>query len=108
MLPGTSKHNYNLAVSYEYARFTSRLAYTYRSRFIQSFDVNDRNLNVYWDGRGSLDFSASLGLGRQWRLFTEVNNITDTIQRRFQGSRNRVLEMEGFGRSWLVGIRYEM
>ena len=28
-------------------------------------------------------------------------------QIRFQGERARVLEMEQFGRSWLVGVRYK-
>ena len=106
-LPGTSRHNYNLALSYEKAGFASRLAYTHRSKFIQEFDITNPELNVFWDARASLDFTASYRIAKQWSVFGEVNNITDTIQRRFQGERNRVLEMEGFGRSWLVGVRYD-
>ena len=106
-LPGTSRTNYNLALTYEKYGLNARLAYNYRSKFIQSFDVDSPELDIYWDDRASLDFSASYKLNRNWRLFTEVNNINDSKQVRFQGKRNRVLEMESFGRSWLAGVRYE-
>lgn len=106
-MPGTSRHNYNVALSYEKYGFNARLAYTYRSKFIQSYNILNPELNVYWNDRDSLDFTASYALTPNLRLFGEMNNITDSRQVRFQGQRNRVLELEGFGRSWLVGVRYE-
>ena len=106
-LPGTSRTNYNVALSYEKHGINARLAYNYRSKFIQSFDVDSPQLNVFWDERASLDFSASYALTRNWRLFGEVNNINDARQVRFQGERSRVLELEGFGRSWLAGVSYQ-
>ncbi len=106
-LPGTSRTNYNVALTYEKYGLNARLAYNYRSKFIQSFNVTEPELNVYWDDRASLDLTASYALGAGWAVFGEVNNIEDTRQVRFQGQRNRVLEMEGFGRSWLAGVRYQ-
>jgi len=106
-LPGTSRNNYNLAVSYEKHGITTRLAYNHRSRFIQAFDVSNPALNVYWDARSSVDFSLAYQPTKQWRLFVEGNNLTDSRQARFQGERSRVLELEGFGRSWLAGVRFD-
>lgn len=106
-LPGTSRTNYNFALTYEKSGLNARLAYNYRSKFIQSFDITNPELNVYWNDRASLDFSTSYTLGAGWSVFGEINNIQDTKQIRFQGQRNRVLEMEGFGRSWLAGVRYQ-
>ncbi|MDO5505660.1 MAG: TonB-dependent receptor [Pseudoxanthomonas suwonensis] len=106
-MPGTSRHNYNLALSYEKYGLNTRLAYTYRSENIQEYDLENPDLNVLWDGRGSLDFTASYAITPNLRVFGEMNNITDTRQVRYQGARNRVLELEGFGRSWLLGVRYE-
>lgn len=106
-LPGTSRTNYNVALTYEKYGLNARLAYNYRSKFIQAFDVSNPALNVYWDGRASLDLSASYQLGAGWAVFGEANNLQDTRQVRYQGQRNRVLEMEGFGRSWLAGVRYQ-
>lgn len=106
-LPGTSRHNYNLAVFYEKAGFNARLAYNHRSKYIQAFNVAEPELNIFWDDRSVLDFTTSYQFTRNWQVFGEVNNITDTKQRRFQGSANRVLELEQFGRYWLVGARFE-
>ncbi|MGY0634328.1 TonB-dependent receptor [Luteimonas sp. A478] len=106
-LPGTSRHNYNLALTYEKSGFNARLAYNHRSEFIQEFNITNPELNILWDGRSSLDFTTSYRFDSGISLFGEVNNINDTRQVRYQGQRNRVLEMEGFGRSWLVGVRYD-
>src|SRR5690554_2607772 len=106
-LPGTSRHNYNLALTYEKAGFNARLAYNHRSEFIDEFNITNPDLDIFWDGRSSLDFTTSYRFDNGVSLFGEVNNITDTRQVRYQGQRNRVLEMEGFGRSWLVGVRYD-
>lgn len=106
-LPGTSRHNYNLALTYEKSGFNARLAYNHRSEFIQEFNITNPDLNIYWDGRSSLDFTTSYRFNNGLSIFGEVNNINDSRQVRYQGQRNRVLEMEGFGRSWLAGVRYD-
>lgn len=92
---------------YEKSGFNARLAYNYRSNYIQEFDVSDEELNVFWDDRSILDFSTSYQFSPNWQLFGEINNITDSRQRRYQGAPNRVLELEQFGRFWLVGARFE-
>ncbi|WP_028770661.1 TonB-dependent receptor [Silanimonas lenta] len=107
-LPGTSRNNLNVALSYEKAGFNTRLSYTRRSKFIQEFDVDDDSLNVYWDARPVLDLSASYAIDGHWEVFAEANNLTDSLQRRFQGNRNRVFELEGFGRFWKLGLRYKL
>ncbi len=106
-LPGTSRHNYNVALGYEKYGLNARLSYNHRSHFIQEFNVDDPDFNVFWDDRSSLDFSASYRITRQLQFFGEVANLTDRRQRRYQGQDNRVLELEGFGRSWLAGFRFE-
>lgn len=106
-LPGSSRNNVNFAVFYEKSGFNTRLAWNYRSPFIQEFDLLDDELDVYWDRRGVLDLTASYQLNANWQLFGEFNNLTDSKQRRFQGERSRVLELEQFGRFWLLGARFE-
>ena len=107
-LPGTSRDNINLAMFYEKYGFNIRLSYSERSAFIQEFDINDSTFDVFWDEREILDLTTSYQIGDRWQVFGEINNITDTRQRRFQGSRNRVLELEEFGRFWLVGVRFDL
>ncbi|MCU0753700.1 MAG: TonB-dependent receptor [Xanthomonadales bacterium] len=106
-LPGTSRHNVNFAVFYEKHGINTRLAYNSRSEFIQEFDAADRGLDVYWDQRELLDFTASYQITPQWTAWAEINNLTDTKQRRYQGVSTRVLELEQFGRAWQLGLRFE-
>lgn len=106
-LPGTSEHNANVALFYDKHDLNLRLSYNWRSEYIQAFDVGDRELNVFWDERPLLDFTASYAFDKRWDAFFEGSNLTDSKQRRYQGQPNRVLELEQFGRSWLVGIRYK-
>lgn len=75
---GVSKWSYNLVALYEKPFFSTRLAYNYRSRFVSGYTTealdNDpadptrpRVRGIYEEGRGQLDFSATV---------TPVSNIT--------------------------------
>ncbi|SEA77929.1 TonB-dependent receptor [Alkalimonas amylolytica] len=103
-LAGTSRHTVNLALQYDIARFSSQLAYNYRSEYIDAFDTGNPELNVFWDGRGTLDFTASYKLTDQFSVFLEASNLTDSKAVRYQGERSRVYEHEQFGRAWQLGI----
>lgn len=108
VLPGTSRHTTNLSLFYDYDRFSGRVAYNKRSKYLNSFNVGDPELDNFWDARGVLDATASYQFNEQLRVFGEVSNLTDTRQRRFDGIRARVNELEQFGRSWIVGLRYSI
>ncbi|MCC5878889.1 MAG: TonB-dependent receptor [Idiomarina sp.] len=104
-LAGTSKHTYNLGLQYDTQRFSSQLAYNYRSEYVDAFDTADPSLNVFWDERGTLDFSASFAVNENFSVFAEATNLTDSKAIRFQGERSRVYEHEQFGRAYMVGVR---
>ncbi|GHG60467.1 TonB-dependent receptor [Alishewanella longhuensis] len=103
-LNGTSRHTLNLALQYDIAKFSTQLAYNYRSEYIDAFDTANPGLNVYWDGRGTLDYTASYKLTKDLSVFLEATNLTDSKAIRYQGERNRVYEHEQFGRAWQVGV----
>ncbi|KKO48510.1 TonB-dependent receptor [Arsukibacterium sp. MJ3] len=103
-LNGTSRHTFNLALQYDIAKFSSQLAYNYRSEYIDAFDTANPELNVYWDGRGTLDYTASYMLSKNLSLFVEATNLTDSQAIRYQGDRSRVYEHEQFGRAWQLGV----
>lgn len=104
-LAGTSKNSYNLGVSFDSERVSAQLAYNYRSEFIDSYDTANPNLNVYWDERGTMDFTLSYKVNDHFTLFGEASNLTDSRAVRYQGNRSRVYEHEQFGRAWQVGVR---
>ena len=103
-LAGTSRHTYNLGLQYDTQRFSSQVSYNYRSEYIDSFDTSDPSLHVYWDGRATLDLTASYELNDIVTFRLEATNLTDTQGMRYQGNTGRVYELEQFGRAWLVGI----
>lgn len=104
-LAGTSKHTYNLGLSYDSERLSAQLAYNYRSEFIDSYNTGNPDLNVYWDARGTMDFTLSYKLNSNFTVFTEASNLTNSRAIRYQGERSRVYEHEQFGRAWQVGVR---
>ena len=62
-------------------------------------------MDRYWDDRPSLDFSFRYSINEQWMLFLDGNNLTNEYGRRFHDERRYVYELEGFGRSYMAGVR---
>jgi len=104
-LPGTSRHTYNAAINYDNYGVSAQLAYNLRTEYVDALDTSDPGLNIFWDKRGTLDFSTSYKLTPQLSVFAEATNLTDSKAIRYQGSRTRVFEHEQFGRAWQVGVR---
>ena len=68
--PGVSKWAYNIIGLFEQDKFSARLAYNYRSKFVNYYSLEPLDPTahaVIEKGRGQLDFSAS---------YTPVENIT--------------------------------
>lgn len=100
-MPGLSKHTSNFGVYFERDRLSMQLSYNHRSEYIQEVDtIRGRDFDVYWDGRGQLDFTASYQATRNIQLYTQFNNLTNTKGYRYVGSPERNLEYEEFG--WWV------
>lgn len=104
-LPGQSDQVYNLGIFYEKAGFNARLAYNWRSKYIDEVSLDGRDLDTYWDERGQVDFTTSYQINETFQLYGEASNLTNTKQNRFSGTPDRVYEREGFGRVWQVGVR---
>ncbi len=104
-LPGTSESTVNFVLQYDIAAFSAQLSYNKRSEWIDSIDTSNPDLNTYWDGRATVDFTTSYRVNDNFSVFAEASNLTDTKGIRYQGSRSRVYEHEQFGRMWQVGVR---
>lgn len=103
-LPNQSDWTYNASLFYERAGFNARLAYTSRSDYIDEF--GDRpEMDLFWEGRGQLDATASYQFNQNFDVFVEAKNITNTAGVRYFGERARVYEFEQFGAFYFVGAR---
>jgi iron complex outermembrane recepter protein len=101
---GLSKNNYNLTAMYEKGPLSMRLAWSWRSKYLQSTNSNGTNGNynffsaagaqavnvdialpVYGDDYGQLDFGTTWRANQSLALSLEFNNLTNEITRTLQG-----------------------
>ncbi|WP_273242531.1 TonB-dependent receptor [Hyphomonas atlantica corrig.] len=104
-LSGASDETYNVSVFFEKYGVSTRLTYQYRSPWLNAVDLGDERLDRFWDERPSLDFSFRYAQNENITYFLDANNLTDEYGRRYNGNTSRVYEVEGFGRSFLAGVR---
>jgi iron complex outermembrane receptor protein len=111
-LPGLSKRVTNLTLYYEKNGFETRVSQRKRSDFVGEIGnfANDRSLR-YVVGEDVVDFQIGYnftegsfkGLG----LVLQVNNIGDTAYETYAGDRNKPLEYQKYGRTFLMGANYK-
>lgn len=72
-----SKHNYNVVLMYERAKFSTRLAYNWRGKYIESFGQGGVQPSTVWvQSRGQLDFSASYNVTKNLTVSLDATNLT--------------------------------
>ncbi|MES2339057.1 MAG: TonB-dependent receptor [Pseudomonadota bacterium] len=107
-LPGQSKHMWNAAIFYERGPVNLRVSYTKRSDYLDEINADVPALDLYWEGRGQLDATASLQVTKGVNLFFEGKNLTNSAGVRYFGERQRVYEYEKFGYSLFGGVRVKL
>lgn len=104
-LAGASDETYNISVFYEKYGISTRLTYQYRSAWLNAINLSNPDQDRFWDERPSLDFSFRYAMNDNITYFLDANNLTDEFGRRYNGNPNNVYEVEGFGQSYLAGVR---
>jgi TonB-dependent receptor len=97
------EHTGNVALFFEKYGFEARIAYTYRSEYLDEV-AEDAAQDVYVDSRGQLDFKASYAFNPKWRVFLEVLNITDEPLRYLNGN-VRLAENEIYSWNAVAGVQ---
>lgn len=103
-----SDHVGNVAVFFERGGFDARLAWAYRSAYLDEVG-GDVNEDLYLDDRNQLDFKASYAITEKWSLYLEARNITDEPLRYTSGENfGRLAENEIYGWNALFGIEVDL
>jgi TonB-dependent receptor len=102
-LGNQSEYVGNFSFYYETAKVSARISFNYQSDYIASF-ADDPINHLFIDGRTVVDFTSRYTINQNWSVFLEINNMTNSLQRRFRGDRTRVDELEGFGRFFTLGV----
>lgn len=95
-LVGISRNAYNLALLYDYGKFSARLAYSWRSKYLQGVKVNGTNggngrdaagngvawaLPTWNDDYGQLDGGVTYKVSDQFSVSLEGQNLRSAINR---------------------------
>jgi TonB-dependent receptor len=103
-LPDVSRHSLNFIGYYEKGPFSARLAYNWRSSFLQA-DRSSGALNTFTDDYGSLDGRIAYNITPKIELSFEAKNITNSAVRGYAESKDRLTEYYNFGRRFFIGVR---
>jgi TonB-dependent receptor len=102
--------SYNAGLTYSKAGFQARLAYNWRSAYLifNGLDGNPK-LDRYLDDHGELDFTASYRITRQFTIFVEGVNLTNSAERAYNGDPTRRLDYMEY-RDWSanLGLRWRL
>lgn len=90
-------------LSYENAGFSGRIAYTYRSEYLDSVG-GDASEDLYVDAFNQWDARVAYKFGPT-TVFLEGSNLNDEPQRFFVGRRDRIAENERYGYSVRAGVQ---
>ncbi len=121
-LQGLSKHNYNLTLLYERSSISARVAYSWRSKYLQSTNANGTNpsyvyspvptaslppgtqiaLPTYGDGYGQVDVGLTYKVTDNLSFTIRGTNVLNATQRTLMGGyKNDAI----YTRSWFQSDR---
>jgi len=75
-LPGLSEDSFNIAAYYDDGKFEARVAYAWRSDYLEAFSVAF-GIPRFEEARGQLDVSASYAVTENLTLQLQALNLTD-------------------------------
>ncbi len=101
-----SEHIGNVALFYELKGLELRLAYAYRSEYLDSLGDTAAQ-DLYVDEHGQLDFKASYQFSKQLSAFVQFQNINDEPLRFYSGDKSRLAENEIYSWNMLAGMSFK-
>lgn len=105
--PGVSHHSYNASLFYDDGHVSVRGSYNWRSRFLIS-SLDRGNNPSFGEAFGQFDASAGYTLSRNWSLFLEGVNLTDSTRIENANSVYRRNVIETYGRRLYFGVRAKL
>lgn len=105
-LQGQSDHVFNAAANFERAGFFGQVSGNYHHDYVDEYAGEDYE-DVYVDNHFQLDASASYRFGGA-TIFLELNNLTNEPFQAFQGTTDRPIQQEYYGRWGRIGLRWAM
>lgn len=104
-LAGLSKDSFNLITYYEQGPLQARLAYNWRSDYVNCATCSRGGQPVQTEAYGQFDASVSYDLHENFTVFAEGVNITDEDTRKYSTYESRFLSFQDTGARFSLGVR---
>lgn len=98
-----SKYTGTAQLFYENSGFTARLAYTYRSKCLDTLGATAAS-DQYTAENNALDARVSYAPVKQFTIFAEGSNLLDSPWRRFQATEPQLIENERYCQVYRIGV----
>lgn len=96
----------NVALSYQKYDWSARLSYSFRSNYLS--ELVARDLDINYDDDHRLDLQVGYKFRRGWTIQFTANNLEDTPERQYYGTRTRQLFHGLTGRFYSIGLAWEL
>jgi TonB-dependent receptor len=105
-LPASSKYTWNAAALYEAHGVQLRLAAQYVGSSL--FGIGDApRFDLYQSARTTLDFTSSLDITRNFRVYFNAKNLTNAPLRIYEGSPDRPIQREFYDQTYEAGVKFK-
>jgi TonB-dependent receptor len=105
-LPSTSKNTVNATAFYERDGLALRLGYYYISRNLFGIGGSAAT-DVYSEPRTSVDFGSSYNITKNLSVYFNAKNLSNTKLKFTEGTSNRPIQREFYGRTYQLGLSFD-
>lgn len=107
-MAGSPEHTANASLYFEKYGVNVRLSYNFASSFIDEMNLDDRELDRYYDAVHYLDLNASYTWGKKYKMtvYAEAGNLLNQPLRYYQGTKDRTMQVEYYGVRLNAGFKF--
>jgi TonB-dependent receptor len=106
-LPNTTPNTFNASLAYNDRKFSARLSGNFTDSYIDELGGNEFE-DRYYDTQFFLDFNANYKFSNSLSVYASLNNITDQPLRYFQGQKELTQQVEYYGQTFTMGLKYDL
>jgi iron complex outermembrane receptor protein len=106
LLPGQSKTSYNLIGYYEKGAFSTRLAYSWRDKYLYEVRAGNERSN-FLKSYGQLDFNIQYAITDNFVVTFDALNILAEETYRYAQTQDRNIAFSETGRFFIIGARFK-
>lgn len=105
-LVGTPNNTFNASLAYDAKKLDIRVSYSFADSFIEEYG-DEAFYDRWYDSVNYLDFNVDYKMTDNWKLYLSINNILDQPLRYYQGVENRNMQVEYYGVSARIGVKFK-